>query len=266
MNRARGIDVSHHQPTVDWSAVRASGVSFAGIKATEGLTYVDPKLKTNREGSRAQGFKLGLYYHFARPGSAKAQAEHLFRAVGPLAPNERFVLDFEEGSPIITPARTLAWIEEFLTALRQPRAILYTSARVWKMFGNPDWSAAPYVDLWLPRYNSTEEPEIPKPWARLPEGETVTALVHGQWMDATVVACTEKKVTLTYDHNTVERDINDHLLWKRKRPAWTFWQWTDGKKPAHTTPGVGACDADYFWGTEDELTSYVEGSASASTS
>jgi len=31
-----GIDVSSHQPSVNWAAVAANGISFAYIKATEG--------------------------------------------------------------------------------------------------------------------------------------------------------------------------------------------------------------------------------------
>ena len=37
----RGIDVSHHQGSIDWQRVAADDVSFAIIKATEGGDYVD---------------------------------------------------------------------------------------------------------------------------------------------------------------------------------------------------------------------------------
>jgi GH25 family lysozyme M1 (1,4-beta-N-acetylmuramidase) len=33
-----GIDVSGYQPSVNWAAVKANGVSFAYIKATEGTS------------------------------------------------------------------------------------------------------------------------------------------------------------------------------------------------------------------------------------
>jgi GH25 family lysozyme M1 (1,4-beta-N-acetylmuramidase) len=32
----QGIDVSHYQGTINWNTVKANGVSFAFIKATEG--------------------------------------------------------------------------------------------------------------------------------------------------------------------------------------------------------------------------------------
>jgi len=34
----KGIDVSGYQPNVNWNAVKASGVTFAYIKATEGTS------------------------------------------------------------------------------------------------------------------------------------------------------------------------------------------------------------------------------------
>jgi GH25 family lysozyme M1 (1,4-beta-N-acetylmuramidase) len=34
----QGIDVSHFQATVDWASVKAAGVSFVYIKATEGTS------------------------------------------------------------------------------------------------------------------------------------------------------------------------------------------------------------------------------------
>jgi GH25 family lysozyme M1 (1,4-beta-N-acetylmuramidase) len=36
----QGIDVSSHQPNIDWAAVAASGVKFAYIKATESTSTI----------------------------------------------------------------------------------------------------------------------------------------------------------------------------------------------------------------------------------
>ena len=43
----RGIDVSHHQGSIDWNAIAASGVEFAYIKATEGGDWIDHRFKEN---------------------------------------------------------------------------------------------------------------------------------------------------------------------------------------------------------------------------
>ena len=43
----KGVDVSHHQGGIDWRALRASGVRFAYIKATEGAHFRDPRFAEN---------------------------------------------------------------------------------------------------------------------------------------------------------------------------------------------------------------------------
>ena len=48
-----GIDVSRWQGNIDWNAVRASGVKFAWIKATEGGDHIDPQVP--RELGRREG-------------------------------------------------------------------------------------------------------------------------------------------------------------------------------------------------------------------
>ena len=59
-----GIDVSKFQGLIDWDSVRASGVKFAWIKATEGGDYVDPMFWRNWQDAKAAGLPRGAY-HFA---------------------------------------------------------------------------------------------------------------------------------------------------------------------------------------------------------
>jgi hypothetical protein len=43
--------------------------------------------------------------------------------------------------------------------------MIYTSKRIWRTIGDPDWAMASEVDLWSPRYNAQGvEPGLPKPW------------------------------------------------------------------------------------------------------
>src|SRR5262245_13081911 len=73
-----GIDVSHYQGTIDWTAVQSSGVVFAWTKATEGTGYLDPSFANNEAGAKNASVKIGAY-HFARPdlnvGTAGANSE-----------------------------------------------------------------------------------------------------------------------------------------------------------------------------------------------
>ena len=137
------------------------------MKATEGNSITDPKLTVMRDGFRTNDFLLGMYFHFARSGDPKKQASHLLSTVGPLKPNERFALDFEV---ILTskPEDELPWVQSFITVLKEAYPdrdpILYTSSRIWRMIGDPNWLIG-NTDLWIPRYDAAmQEPVLPPPW------------------------------------------------------------------------------------------------------
>jgi lysozyme len=82
----RGVDVSHHQGTIDWNAAKAAGVTFAYIKATEGTQYQDPAFVQNWSGAGASGIVRGGYHFFSLDTSGEKQAENFLR-VAPVDPN-----------------------------------------------------------------------------------------------------------------------------------------------------------------------------------
>jgi lysozyme len=78
----RGIDVSHHQGRIDWAKVRADGVAFAFIKASEGRDHVDSAFKANWAGAQAAGVQRGAYHFFTFCSPGAAQADHFASTVG----------------------------------------------------------------------------------------------------------------------------------------------------------------------------------------
>lgn len=77
----QGVDVSHHQGTIEWSLLPEQGVDFAYIKATEGGDFVDPAFKRNwREAGRA-GIRRGAYHFFTLCRSGAEQALNFIRTV-----------------------------------------------------------------------------------------------------------------------------------------------------------------------------------------
>lgn len=69
-----GIDVAKYQGAIDWAGVRASGVSFAYIKATEGGDRVDDRFAENWTAAAQAGVPRGAYhfYYFCRTGAEQA--------------------------------------------------------------------------------------------------------------------------------------------------------------------------------------------------
>lgn len=61
-----GIDVSRHNGTIDWNAVKASGVDYVIIRcgyrgSSTGVLIEDQNFKTNIKGATAAGLKVGVY-------------------------------------------------------------------------------------------------------------------------------------------------------------------------------------------------------------
>ena len=98
-----GIDVSHYQGDIDWHAVAASGVKFAYIKATEGVSYVDPSFAQNVAGAQAAGMLVGAY-HFLTAGNIVDQADRFNNVAGQL--DLPMALDVEE---LVDARDVLGW-------------------------------------------------------------------------------------------------------------------------------------------------------------
>ena len=164
---ADGVDVSHWQGTISWSKVKAAGIQFAFMKATESTTYTDSQLATNWAGVQAVGMYRGAY-HFARPGvgTASAQAQYFvskvgsFQGAGTLPP----VLDLEASGGLgVTALRswTASWLQtvEQLTG-RTP--IIYVSPAFWEHYlGNS--TAFTRYPLWIAHYG-VSTPRVPGGW------------------------------------------------------------------------------------------------------
>lgn len=93
----QGIDVSHHQHSIDWAQVKQQNIQFAFIKATEGESFKDSAFETNWRQARSQGITTGAYHFFTFCKSGIAQAAN-FIAVVPVSPRALPpVLDLEYG-------------------------------------------------------------------------------------------------------------------------------------------------------------------------
>jgi GH25 family lysozyme M1 (1,4-beta-N-acetylmuramidase) len=162
-----GIDVSHHQGTIDWAQVAASGQRFVIAKASEGLFSVDPTYATNRAGATAAGLVFGAY-HFARPDlhptDPRGEADH-FVDTAQLGPGNIVpVLDLERSGDLTQAQLTawiLAWLDE-VTARTGVRPMVYTSPNGWvNRTGNTTAVAdAGYSLLWIAHW-LVSEPTVP---------------------------------------------------------------------------------------------------------
>ncbi len=79
-NGTLGIDVSKWNGTIDWNAVKNSGVSYVIIRcgyrgSSTGNLIVDPKFEANIKGATAVGLKVGIYFFSQATSEVEAVEE-----------------------------------------------------------------------------------------------------------------------------------------------------------------------------------------------
>ena len=160
----QGIDVSDHQGSVDWKAVKQAGKVFAFLKATDGITWTDPDFAANWNGARAAGLLCGAYHFYETDDDPTAQAQNFLRAVqlgpGDLPP----VVDIEKlaagGSAGQAVKDLQTWLDAVETATgRTP--LIYTSHGFWTSLGTSAFGRYP---LWIAAYG-TQSPTLPAGWS-----------------------------------------------------------------------------------------------------
>ena len=172
----QGLDVSGHQPTVDWQHQWNMGARFAYVKATEGNYYTNPSYNSQYQGSRNVGMIRGAY-HFAIPNwsSGADQARFFVQNGGGWSADGYTmppVLDFEfnpyEGRTIngfyfgntcynMSPAQLQSWVRDFGNTVRSMTGrlpVIYTNTSWWNQcLGNP--SGFGDYPLWIAAYPSS---------------------------------------------------------------------------------------------------------------
>jgi lysozyme len=166
-----GIDVSHNNGVVSWSRVRAAGIGFAFIKASEGTTFTDPAWATNIAGCRARGISAGSYHFYHHDADPTSQAEHFVRVIGKLEEGDLTpALDVEgpgDGAGAITypQAEVITRIAVFVEAVERALGrspLIYTYPAVWQEITGNSSAFATRCPLWIASY--AQAPLIPGDW------------------------------------------------------------------------------------------------------
>lgn len=155
----KGIDVYHGDGRVDWAKVKAAGIEFAYVKATQGASFHDPEHLRNAEAAREAGVLVGCYHFFEPTFNGAAQAKHfLERAGGREGLGGQLIpaLDVEKQGGMSKHAHTesvRAWLEVVEAEIgRKP--VIYCSPDYANSRLDPVFGAYP---LWLAMW-ATQEP------------------------------------------------------------------------------------------------------------
>lgn len=136
-----GIDVSYYQGKINWKKVKAMEeddvkVSFAFIKATEGILRVDPYFQRNWREAPKAGIKVGAYHFFRPQKSGLWQANFFLQTVslesGDLPP----VVDIE-GLDGVSPEQMRKELNAFIIQVEtktKVRPIIYSGLKFYKRY------------------------------------------------------------------------------------------------------------------------------------
>lgn len=163
----KGIDVSKHNGTINWSKVKNDGVKFAIIRGGYGNSTVDPKFKENIEGAIAAGLDVGVYWFSYATSEAKAKEEAI-KCLEVLKPYKNKIkypvfFDFEYDSVNyamkqgVAISKTLSsnFAKAFLQEIKSDGYIagLYTNLDFSNNYFTSEVLNA--YDTWIAQYNSS---------------------------------------------------------------------------------------------------------------
>jgi lysozyme len=152
----QGIDVSHHQGSIDWIRLAAqANVRFAIIKATEGGDHKDRRFAENWRAAKKAGIVRGAYHFFTfcRPG--REQAQNMLATVPAEPDTLPIAIDLEfTGNCGKVPTRDelIAQINAFLAELKGTypgKPILYVDQRFFDQYLKANEASFPPHYLWL---------------------------------------------------------------------------------------------------------------------
>ena len=185
----QGLDVSGHQPSVDWQQQWNMGARFAYVKATEGNYYSSETFSSQYQGSRSVGMVRGAY-HFAIPNwsSGADQARYFVRNGGgwsadgytmpPVLDIEfnpyagRTISGFYFGNTCydMSAAQLTSWLRDFGNTMRSLTGrlpVIYTNTSWWRQC-TADATAFGDYPLWVAAYPSSPSDyagSLPSSWS-----------------------------------------------------------------------------------------------------
>lgn len=226
----RGIDVSTFQGKVNWAEVKADGIDFAMIKATQGRSvtgayrdFTDSQFENNIKGATRAGVRIGVYHYLTAQtvGEAIKEAEYFLSVISPY----RAIIDLwaavdVEEDKYLPEDKTLltqivhAFCSRVLSDNFQP--MVYTNPN-YLTYRLNDVSAWP---LWLALWRDKEN---------VPSKEKYPNMKLWQWGSSSVEG--------------IVGDVDSNFMFEEEKPV---------AKNSAETPSVWAEDM-FDWAVDNEL-------------
>ncbi|KUI97222.1 glycoside hydrolase family 25 protein [Vibrio sp. MEBiC08052] len=157
-HRVHGIDVSHDQGQVVWRDVIASGIDFVYLKASDGMTFLDPMFAANMQALMPHPILVGAYHFFEAGDDPHRQLHNFLRATQghPLTLAPMVDVEVSRG---VKPKVLQARLRQFLKGVEKATGcipVIYSYGDFWQAYIGRSFNDYPF---WLADYSA----EISRP-------------------------------------------------------------------------------------------------------
>ncbi|MBE6709114.1 MAG: hypothetical protein E7578_07735 [Ruminococcaceae bacterium] len=174
MVKYKGIDTSLYQGPIDWKKVRADGVEFAMIKASQGRTssydepFTDPRFHESAKGAGAAGLYWGCYHYLCARNlaEAKQEAEYFVKLLLPYKHQMKLwaAVDVEDDGYMghLSKAEVTAVVKEFCRIVKAAglRPMVYANS-YWL---NSKFDVPADIPVWEANLSIDKRPVRAKIW------------------------------------------------------------------------------------------------------
>jgi lysozyme len=236
------MDVYSGVGAVNWTSVKNGGYSFAFVKATEGVGFIDSRFATNMAGANSASVYVGPY-HFCRIDSYNGVPFTSYNGGS-----------FPVGSDpwLDATSEATAFVNAIKPYYYQPGNTFYlppvADVERYPNFGSSSLNRS-FISNWVQLFSDTVDSALGlRPIIYASESSANT--------NFTSSIASQHKLWIAWWKGTGTTNPpvqSDTPNW----PAWYFWQWSDGTDSiaqANQVPGtLVSVDRDVFYGTPQQL-------------
>ncbi|UAY51953.1 glycoside hydrolase family 25 protein [Ferruginibacter albus] len=163
-----GIDVSHHQASINWEDVSQMEynnirLQFSFIKATEGTDRVDKNFFSNWNEARDAGLVVGAYHYFNAGLNPRLQAQNFIAIVNLKTNDLPPVLDIEDIGES-SSKQLIKDLKEWLTTVDSAyhiKPIIYSNVNFYEQYLAGNFDDYP---VWIANYVDADKPGTDNKW------------------------------------------------------------------------------------------------------
>lgn len=129
-----GVDVSNHQGTIDWAALKRQGIDFAYLRlglrgyGEKGSLYPDRSFDSYYSGARAAGIEVGVYF-FSQAATVQEAAQEALYALQLLDGRDLDLPVYYDWEPVQQENSTFRSTISLTPSSRAPWSYCHTSKR-----------------------------------------------------------------------------------------------------------------------------------------